>query len=119
MAVILLNPQAMDKTAFQEYVTSSAFRLDLSPNMVQWLLYEYKYGGKKGKNDLFSFDHPHFCHAFSALQRRGLMLKVWDIPENGFRPKRLTEEGILVAKLCIKAGFELELRENNSKKAKA
>lgn len=99
-----------EESKFKEYVTSSAFRLDLSPNMIQWLLFENKYGGKprKKSSDSFMFENPHFVHAFNGLQRRGLMSFSSAEKYTDIKPQRLTQEGKLVAKLCLLAGYQLK-----------
>lgn len=82
---------------FREYVTSSAFRLDLSRNMINWILAIDRGAGA-------SSWVPCFIAARQACERRGLC-------EVGDGPPILTEEGELVVRLLKLAGFCLQVKE--------
>lgn len=84
---------------FKEYVTSSAFRLDLSKNMIEWLLLVEACDG---------YWEPSWAiKTEKACEKRGLCKRV-PVDEGKsrkFSKPKLTEEGYIVCQLLKKAGF--------------
>jgi hypothetical protein len=81
-------------SAFANYVTGSAFRIDLSKRMVTALM-----SAAKGK----SLNTGHY--GAPALVQRGLMEPVEGQERAFYKDVRLTEAGQKVAELCRMAGL--------------
>jgi sarcosine oxidase gamma subunit len=92
--------QAVDDTnaAYVEHVTSTAFNLTLSKNMINALLL-MDAGASAYDKVLQGVQVP----ALSALARRGLLRHHWTGPDNP--AWFITKEGQLVAELLRRAGF--------------
>ena len=82
--------------SFRKYVTSTAFSLSLSANMILALEHLARY--RPVENGWAEFDRPVWC-AKDALIRRGL---ITNISSSGCD---LTEAGKLVLRLCELAGL--------------
>lgn len=80
---------------FRQYVTSSAFNLNLSANMISALEH---LASVRPTNGWAEFDRPVWS-AKDALLRRGLITNI------GTHGADLTEEGWLVLTLCSLAGL--------------
>lgn len=85
---------------FKDYVTSAAFRLDLSKPMIETLLC-LKYGKVRSRLNMASYH---------ALRNRGLIKSVYKQTPDGpvHNDHKLTLAGDLVAQLAELAGFRLE-----------
>lgn len=85
-------------SVFKDYVTSSAFRLDLSKNMIDWLLLVER-GGE--------YWAPSWSlKSEEACARRGLCKRV-PMGEDRYTKPKLTEEGYIVCQLLKKSGFSI------------
>ena len=79
---------------FSNYVTGSAFRVDLSTRMVHALL--RCANGEKVNTGHYGAD---------SLVKRGLLEPIEGQEKRTFKELRLTEPGIKIAELCIMAGL--------------
>jgi len=81
---------------FKEHVTSVAFNLSLSSNMIAWLCYLKQ--GQKGFGP-----NANFCSGFDGLRTRGLMDSTVD--DKGSHTRFLTPAGEKVYELLQMAGL--------------
>lgn len=88
-----MRKQSTFSPAFQEYTSSAAFRLELSPRMIEVLLFAAIGGEPPGNLNL---------GPYRALERRGLL--EWRIVNGKKEGPRITEAGRLVAQLLEIAG---------------
>lgn len=90
---------------FSEYVTSSAFNLSLSKNMIEYLLQL-----SVGNNYLWCMSN--WMAAEKACERRGLCKRIPISVEKETSKPALTDEGVLVVDLLKLAGFQCIKKED-------
>ena len=85
---------------FTDYVTSAAFRLDLSKNMIEYML-------AQELNIHGFYDQRHWYNAMEACGRRGL-IEIKVVNDKGHRSHKVTKEGKLVIELLKLSGFSID-----------